>query len=254
MAETEQPLIIMPDADATVSLGDVKHQGGQGLVSRAKWKALADVGQGGVRGLIREVGIRGDAADGTIHNKTGRTIRRDHYAQFAHGSVAIAAPELLVPAGDRTDPPLTEFSRQQVVNQVCVIKCGLPGGVAMLQRNDGRVRRIRRKENLAWRDRRADAKGDALMQQAEEIHIGITANDGKTMPQVKAERLTRIHGQELFPDVIRLDVKKSTQVSLIDHSRVILHAQSFYTRNVVYFFTTKMWCKKNTLLSVNFVV
>ena len=102
----------MPDADATVSLGDVKHQGGQGLVSRAKWKALADVGQGGVRGLIREVSIRGDAADGTIHNKTGRTIRRDHYAQFAHGSAAIAAPELLVPAGDRTDPPLTEFSRQ----------------------------------------------------------------------------------------------------------------------------------------------
>ena len=185
-----------------MSLGDVKH------IGRAEREAFSDVCQRGVRSLIRKVSIRCNATDST--RRGGRSGETIHLACL-RPRVAVAARQLLITAGDRTDP---EFSRQQVVNQVRVIKCGLPGGVAMLQRNDGFVGWFRRKEHLTWRDRRADAERDTLTQQTEKIHVGITANDGKAMPQVKAERLARIHGQELFPDVIRPDVKKSTQVRL----------------------------------------
>ena len=45
MTETEQALVLGPDADATVSLRDIQHQGGQRLVGRAERKTLANVSQ-----------------------------------------------------------------------------------------------------------------------------------------------------------------------------------------------------------------
>ena len=45
MTETEEALISWSDADATVSLGNVQHEGSQGFIGRAERKAFANVGQ-----------------------------------------------------------------------------------------------------------------------------------------------------------------------------------------------------------------
>ena len=118
---------------------------------------------------------RGDAADGTIYNQTGRTVRGHHDTQFADGSVAVATLELLITAMDRTDPPFPEFGRRQVVHQIGMIKGRLLGRVAVLQRNDMLLNRVGRKKHLARRNRRTYAEGDTLTQQAEEVHVWATS-------------------------------------------------------------------------------
>ena len=57
-------------------------------MSRAERKALADVRKGGVRGLIRKVRIRSDAADGTIGADGQATLQSQVYRQQYGGNGA----------------------------------------------------------------------------------------------------------------------------------------------------------------------
>ena len=98
--------------------------------------------------------------------------------QLADRGMAVAARELGVPARDRADPTLLKLCSQQVIDQIRMIEGRLPGRVTVLKRDDRGIRRLGRKENLARRDGRPNAKRDAIMQDAEEIHIRIAADDG----------------------------------------------------------------------------
>ena len=158
------------------------------------------------------MGVRGDLTDGAVHDQTGRTVGGDYDPQFADCGMAVAAGELGVPARDRADPTLLKLCSQQVINQIRVIEGRLPGGVTVLKRDDRCIRRFGRKENFARRDGRPNAQGDAVMQDAEEIHIRITADDGQTVPEVEAEGLASIHSHKLGPCIVRLNPKESAKV------------------------------------------
>ena len=63
MPEAKKALVLRADFNASMSLAHVQDEGGQTLTSREKREALTDIGQGGVRGFVRQTGMTRNPAD-----------------------------------------------------------------------------------------------------------------------------------------------------------------------------------------------
>ena len=82
----------------------------------------------------------------------------------------------------------------------------------MLQRKDGIRRGVRWEQDLTDRNGCANSKRDALMQELEEVHVGIAGKYRQTVPEVQAEGLARIDLQQALPNVFTVNAQKGPQV------------------------------------------